>query len=497
LVESFLNKMLDRLFDIAECIIDNMIGSLLDSILGPLNSAITSALGPLNALLSGAMGALSQAISYATMLEKFLSCEEEDQCPETETWSWLDGPKPGTEDNFTNTLSKVGSTASSSLSGLLGNPPVSSVSAGSIGQCFSGLTNCGAPKIEIFGGGGVGAAANAIIGDNGDILAVDLLDSGIDYYSNPFVYFDDACGNGSGAKAEAIVGKDGNDCGKLIGVKVVDGGRGYLKKSNGSLGHNGKTLVGIKSDAKALVIPSGANFSVDFNTFAFKNLAGLITATNGVSTSILSSGKNIPCGIVTQYPSLGVSVRQFAFVSIPPNGSIILSPAMSPLTGIPSNTQKNGTTYTFPTGANITVPSVAISTSSTSISSLVAAASTAPSSPTNDYKVVLELDEIMVKNSGINYSPNDKICITPDNGANLVPQFDPYGRLVSVKILNKGTYVTARPVITICESETGINAEMFAVLKSRKVTDDEIQRLDDVDKEKLITVVDCVGKVNG
>jgi hypothetical protein len=479
LVEQFLTKFLDRIFDAAECIIDTMIGSLFDSIIGPLEGAISSALGPLNKLISGISGGLSQAINFASMIQNFLSCEEEDACPEVQTWSWLDGPKPGTEDDYSNALSKISSTG---FSNLLGNPSLSSLRTGNVLNCLSGPSLCGPPKIEIFGGGGGGASANAIIGDDGEILAVDLLTPGLNYYSNPFVYFDDVCGNGSGARAEAIVGTDGNDCGKLIGIKVTNGGKGYKRRSDGSLGSGGKTLVGIGSTAKAMVLPSGANFSINSSSFNFKILSGIITSLSGISTTVLS-GPEIPCGVTTSYSSVAAYVRQGSTVTIPPNGSIII-PASTTLTNLPSNVQKNGTTYTFPSGGTITVP-VGIGT--TSISSVT--------SPITNYGVVLELDEVLVKNTGINYSPDDKICISPDNGANLIPQFDPYGRLLSVRILNKGTFVTARPTISICNSDTGINAEMFAVLKPKKVTPEEAQTLG-LDQDKIISVMDCVGKVN-
>jgi hypothetical protein len=484
LIVSFLNRMLDRILSASECIIDTMIGSLLNSILAPLQSAISVALGPLNSLLSGTSGALNQAIDFVTAIERFISCEESDQCPEIEKWSWLDGPKPGTEDNYSNALLNIG--FASTISAVLNNPTISPLSTnGNVSSCFSGLSNCGPPTIEIFGGGGIGALANAVIGANGEILAVNLLSSGIDYYSNPFVYFNDGCGNGSGAKAEAIIGTEGEDCGKIVSIRVIDGGKGYLRRSDGSLGSEGEVTVGIGSDATALVIPNGADFTINNEIFGFDSLSSLITSSSGLTTSILSSGVEIPCGITTAYPSVPISVVSGSSVSVPPGGSIILSASMPQLTQIPNDTIKSGTTYTFPTGADITVP--------TALDSNITGITT--TTPTDDYGVILELDEVLILNTGVNYSPDDKICITPDNGANLVPEFDPYGRLLNVKILNKGDFVTERPVITICSSETGVNAEMFAVLKATPATREDAERYG-FNQDKIISVVDCVGKVN-
>lgn len=161
---------------------------------------------------------------------------------------------------------------------------------------------------------------------------------------------------------------------------------------------------------------------------------------------------------------------------------------MEPITTSCSFTKSN-TTYTFPGGCEITIPQVITPTPST-----VGVTTTLP---IDDYNVVLELDEIIIRNTGINYSPEDKICCNPDNGANLEPQFDQVGRLVGVRILNKGAFVTERPTITICESKTGVNAEMFAVLKATDVsnlTKQQIQQLG-FNQDKLVSVVDCVGKV--
>jgi len=485
LIKSFLERMIDRILTASQCIIDNMIGSLLNSIVGPLENAISAALGPLNAFLSGVPGGLQNALDFASAIEKFLSCEKEDECPEVEVWSWLDGPKPTDEDNYAKELNSVGKIASTGLGNFLGNSPGVIPTSGSIGECLGGFGVCGPPNIQIFGGGGSGATANAIIGPSGEILAASILSTGIEYYSNPFVYFDDACGNGFGAKAEVIVGTDGDDCGKIVAIRVIDGGQGYLKRSNGSLGSEGETSVGIGSDANAIILPSGADFTINFDTFGFDALVGLVTTSPGLSTSVLAPGVEVPCGIMTAYPSLPISVPPGTTVKLPRKAAVILSPSMEPIATSCSFTKSN-TIYTFPEGCEITIPSVIAPTIPAPETLLI-----------DDYNVVLELDEIIIRNTGINYSPEDKICITPDNGANLEPQFDQVGRLVGVRILNKGTFVTERPTITICESKTGVNAEMFAVLKATNVSDltkQQIQQLE-FNQDKLVTVVNCVGKV--
>ena len=61
----------------------------------------------------------------------------------------------------------------------------------------------GTPRVYINGGGGVGAAANAVIGNDGSLLAVDVVDGGYGYRYEPQIDIVDLEGLGSGAVAIA------------------------------------------------------------------------------------------------------------------------------------------------------------------------------------------------------------------------------------------------------------------------------------------------------
>ena len=114
-----------------------------------------------------------------------------------------------------------------------------------------------------------------------------------------------------------------------------------------------------------------------------------------------------------------------------------------------------------------------------------------PSSSNGQYPVVLELEEIYIKSSGIDYSPNDKIVIEPDLGAVLEPMFDSNGSLMKVNILKTAEGYTEMPLIYI-ETDTGYNAELLPVFKVNRVGDNPnlLAQLG----EKVISVIDCVGK---
>ena len=69
---------------------------------------------------------------------------------------------------------------------------------------------CGPPRIQIYGGGGIGAVGNAIVGADGSILAVDVVRSGHGYQFNPLVSARDDCDYGSGTILRAVLGDTGD-----------------------------------------------------------------------------------------------------------------------------------------------------------------------------------------------------------------------------------------------------------------------------------------------
>ena len=66
---------------------------------------------------------------------------------------------------------------------------------------------CGPPQVFFYGGGGVGVQANPIIGEDGSLLAVDLVSGGFGYQYPPLVEIKDGCGIGAGSVVKAILGE--------------------------------------------------------------------------------------------------------------------------------------------------------------------------------------------------------------------------------------------------------------------------------------------------
>ena len=99
-----------------------------------------------------------------------------------------------------------------------------------VGGCNPFQKECGPPKLELFGGGGVGAAGKAVINSIGEVVGVSMDDLGIGYTKKPFVSFVDNCGNGKGATGTADVDLDPESptYGQITNVIVTNPGGGYL-----------------------------------------------------------------------------------------------------------------------------------------------------------------------------------------------------------------------------------------------------------------------------
>lgn len=95
---------------------------------------------------------------------------------------------------------------------------------------------CNPPEAFFYGGGGVGAKGNPIIGTDGALLAIDIINPGNGYKEAPDIDIIDECGIGAGAVARAIlcpekerrfadVGEKGT--GSVCTVVVLDPGNSY------------------------------------------------------------------------------------------------------------------------------------------------------------------------------------------------------------------------------------------------------------------------------
>ena len=108
----------------------------------------------------------------------------------------------------------------------------------------------------------------------------------------------------------------------------------------------------------------------------------------------------------------------------------------------------------------------------------------------NPYKVILSIEEVVVLDPGFGYRPEDKIIITPDNGAVLEPVINSRGQIESVNVISGGIGFDDIPEIKT-NSPTGFNAQMNPIFKVTRLN--ENIALDIPKNATIITVIDCVG----
>jgi len=240
MMTDILKAIADRFINAPLCAIQNIISSLLGKLMALITSAVEKIIKPLEALIGGIFDAVGGVLDFITDLLSFLSCDDQPQCPDSDEWvPWEGSKKLNLGSSVNNIISQANSIASNAQKVVDPDNFNFNLDFSDIFQdtCNVGPLFCGPPTVEFYGGGGSGAAGNAIVSATGDILGVDLRSLGSGYQSAPFVNFVDACGKGQGATGRAII----NSNGQVIKVIMDNPGFGYLSAPNGDQGGDGRT----------------------------------------------------------------------------------------------------------------------------------------------------------------------------------------------------------------------------------------------------------------
>lgn len=625
LVGKFLGSLVSKIVNVAACVIENFVGGLVGKIAGFLSGALDNILTPLNSLLGivsgvGSIGnslkgfkgfkidAVANVFESVKSLRGFFSCETKPASAITNQWSVWDAAGDNGESlaklkSVFDKAKSVGSQAvnavnqTTSLANSIGNS-LKSLDFSDLFQdtCNVGSILCGPPTVSFFGGGGLGAAANAVVSATGNILGVDIVNPGSGYVDTPFVSFNDACGKGKGAVGKVILNnfnKGGTGVGlgldsTLINIPLQnnfwssdenltlfdqDQNPTNLDTIGIGTGPNNDNIIGVPIEVSLISSGteyefssnvsttggSGTGLTVNIETADDINLEDDIEDIGGpiISISIYDPGTDYKVGDIvsidggtggtfrvdkvhgpassvssdSQIPSAGGVSRVIVvesgtgYLPVPdgdsggegriwktkdqtevrrstldydrpydPGQSINLNPGDTitlPVGSSETISDPNGNIieiipggfpYTVLNSGTITAP-VGIQTTFTT---------EFPTLANGQYPVMLELEEVYVKSSGFDYSPGDKIVMEPSLGAVLEPIFNNVGALLGVNIVKGAEGFTDLPEIFI-ETETGYNAEMVPVFKVNRVGDN-MEDLDPALGEKVISVINCVGK---
>ena len=463
IVKDFLLGAVDKVVNTAVCLVDNFLGTLLAGIANLVDSIISQAFGAINAVLGGIASIAGGALDIIIDVLSFLSCEEKPECPEVDEWDIWYGAGAGPFSDLSGIIDNITSFAGSvtdSINTAINpdnfdfNIDFESIfrdAAAGANDCFSGPRLCGPPVANFFGGG-VGASINLIVSGGGSVIGADIVNSGVNYLTGRTIakVYDD-CGKGSGAVIRPVIGEvivgdgtngttidptglflKGTKTTGIVGIEVLQGGKGYLPTPDGSLGGDGRTWANpddtiIQHDDVSYEVPIPPG-----------NVVEVVTGDTVI----------VPDDVITDANEL-----------------------------IPAKTP-----HVILNNARFTTPERPI----------VPLVGTYPTSNVGSYPVIMYLCDIAINNPGINYSKGDKIIVEPDNGAEAVPSFDEFGSLTGIKVTKGGEGFTELPEIYI-ESETGFNAILTPRLCIDRIGEDDLDKPVTGD---LVTVIDCVGKFN-
>jgi hypothetical protein len=217
-----ITSLIGQTLSAASCIVNNFIGQMLSQLFDALDRTIGPALNQLSSFLGGALGTANQilkaAMSAAGFLKSLINCESRNCTPPTK-FSVRYGPTQQDADNFNNILNTYGAGGVANLSNDLGLSDVSY----NYNNCNGNILKCGPPSVQILGGGGIGATANAVINSLGYLIGFNVTKGGSGYFEPPYVSIIDACNNGDGGRGTAII-----ENGSVIRIIVDDSGGGYL-----------------------------------------------------------------------------------------------------------------------------------------------------------------------------------------------------------------------------------------------------------------------------
>ena len=323
-IKKLLTNMIQRGFiNPLDCAVEDFIGSLTNKISSLMDSIVSPLIAPINSLLSivgksfgSVKGLLQKGLNILGKVGGLLACADGGggECHKQSTYKLNVGSKKETtgekKKNFIARAFQAGANKFESLGEALdektGNIAIKRISfedqikekelinefkkknpnateeeieaeRKKIQDSFPEFTptcntgnilDCGLPKVEIFGGGGSGAAGNVILGNfieqideqvrsievvdkdpdspnfgkksnftsliddvktTGSILGVDITYPGEGYTTEPLVSFVDRCDQGYGAYGRATIDKDPNSptFGQLTGIIMISEGENY------------------------------------------------------------------------------------------------------------------------------------------------------------------------------------------------------------------------------------------------------------------------------
>ena len=285
IIEGLLRDLVDTGKNFAGCLGAQFVGAFMNKIIDQLVDAISGPLQGISKILDPVLNITDFLLSAAdniNSIASFLDCNQSNsgKCPQDKEYTVGGNSKEKGEDPFEYVMNAMNfSRGAANLANdfekeygswdIFGDGSLLSGSSSVIpGGCYAGPPeNCTGPYVEIFGGGGAGAAAKVIMGyfldaadsgsgttlgdivggveRTGSIIGVEMTDFGSGYRYPPMVNFRDKCGLGYGASAKAILGGENGD--QVVAIVMTTTGENYPIVENENADNSGVTQVVVVS----------------------------------------------------------------------------------------------------------------------------------------------------------------------------------------------------------------------------------------------------------
>ena len=236
LAADFLFELVGKIVNVPFCVAEQFTNALINNVASIIDSAVGPILDSINDILGGItkiVGNVFQALDFILGFEAFICAKP--NCPEIKKFKaspWA-GPSQAQIDAFDNflpvpTAGGVVGAVDDYISNIeiFGSKLGDSPSAPSdITECDPSAYRCGPPKIEIFGGGGLGAVGEAVVDNVGRTIGVSLSSGGSGYSRPPFVAFVDNC-NDSFTNGYTVIDENQNSptFGQVIDIIITNQG---------------------------------------------------------------------------------------------------------------------------------------------------------------------------------------------------------------------------------------------------------------------------------
>lgn len=528
-LKKLLLDIIDKYVNAPICAAEAFVGSFLSTVFGELLSGINDVISRILGPIGDIAGLIFQGMDVLVGVLNFLSCEEDLDCQIIDEWSFYNGSNL----KFDKFTGKFGEDVKKFVNEANNSAP----------PCNTAQLPCGPPTIQFFGNGS-GASGNPVISAAGYIMGVDLITGGT-YRSEPDVRIIDGCGLGNGAIAKAIIKKTYRISPSTTFIKegkrlvttinttgVKDGtvlywefsGKGITRSdfSSGALKGEGTVINGTFSFTHIIAkdgITEGTEtleirlFSDPTRTNQLGRKATVLIDDTSVEPPVLDDDE------VEEYEVEGVVIIDPGFGYLPaPNGStggdgVLFSEPNETIIGtdpFPPNTTRpvnTGDVIFLPAGSTVEVfdsngnvaevlqgqgQTTPVIITENGVITTPDATTETPNQNADSYQVLISINDLAVLNEGVNYSEDDNITITPDNGAIIEPVFGDFGNIIDVNVISGGQGFTDVPEIRV-QSESGINAVLVPVFNFQRIDDLDAASIPDLDT-KVVNVVDCVGK---